>query len=55
MHAHGQAGYSCSLDSDGFYLVSYCMIVVGLGLGCVFMSLFPRLDRLPLERWRAKH
>jgi hypothetical protein len=31
------------------------MIVIGLGLGVLFMRLFPRLDRLPLERWRVKH
>lgn len=49
------AGHVCSLDMDGFYFVSYIMAAVGLLLGLLFARLFPRLDRLPLERWRAKH
>lgn len=47
------AGGRCVLDSDGFYLVSYSMVVVGLAFGVMIMRLFPRLTRLPLERWRA--
>eukprot|EP00775_Hariotina_reticulata_P008729 gene8729-8910_t len=47
------AGHTCSLDMDGFYIVSSTMIVIGVGLGVLFMRLFPRLDKLPLERWRV--
>ncbi|WIA38680.1 hypothetical protein OEZ86_001986 [Tetradesmus obliquus] len=49
------AGHTCQLDSDGFYSVSFAMAALGLGLGLAFARLFPRLARLPLERWRAKH
>ncbi|KAI8473191.1 MAG: acetyl-coenzyme A transporter 1-domain-containing protein [Monoraphidium minutum] len=48
------AGGECAMDSDGFYVVSYTMIAVGLGLGLFIMRLFPRLTRLPLGRWRAR-
>eukprot|EP00878_Enallax_costatus_P023359 GHUV01024843.1.p2 GENE.GHUV01024843.1~~GHUV01024843.1.p2 ORF type:complete len:106 (-),score=14.81 GHUV01024843.1:96-413(-) len=48
------AGHTCSMDHDGFYIVSYTMAAVGLVLGVYFSRLFPRLDRLPLARWRAK-
>jgi hypothetical protein len=48
------AGGVCSLDQDGFYYISYTMIVVGLLIGLWLMRVFPRLDKLPLERWRAK-
>jgi hypothetical protein len=43
------------MAADGFYVVSYSMVVAGLVLGFVFMRLFPRLIRLPLHHWRAKH
>jgi PAT family acetyl-CoA transporter-like MFS transporter 1 len=47
------AGGSCVLDRDGFYVVSYSMAALGVALGIMIMRLFPRLTRLPLERWRA--
>lgn len=43
------------MAADGFYVVSYSMVVLGLVLGVVFMRLFPRLIHLPLHNWRAKH
>jgi MFS transporter, PAT family, solute carrier family 33 (acetyl-CoA transportor), member 1 len=46
-------GGRCVLDGDGFYSVSYAMICAGVGVGFFIMRLFPRLARLPLERWRA--
>lgn len=49
------AGHTCTIDHDGFYIVSYTMASVGLALGVYFIRLFPRLDRLPLDKWRAKH
>jgi hypothetical protein len=42
------------MASDGFYVVSYSMLAVGLLLGCVFMRLFPRLIKLQLHSWRAR-
>jgi PAT family acetyl-CoA transporter-like MFS transporter 1 len=47
------AGGACVLERDGFYVVSYAMAALGLALGVMIMRLFPRLTRLPLERWRA--
>lgn len=47
------AGGRCVMDRDGFYVVSYTMVVAGVALGFMFIRLFPRLTRLPLERWRA--
>lgn len=49
------AGHTCSMAADGFYVVSYSMVVLGLLLGCVYMRLFPRLISLQLQHWRAKH
>jgi hypothetical protein len=43
------------MAADGFYVVSYCMLVLGLALGVAYMRLFPRLIALPPQRWRAKH
>lgn len=43
------------MAADGFYVVSYSMVAVGLVLGFVFMRLFPRLISLQLHHWRAKH
>ncbi|KIZ05500.1 hypothetical protein MNEG_2455 [Monoraphidium neglectum] len=48
------AGGRCVLDSDGFYIVSYVMVVAGLAVGAFIMRLFPRLIGLPLQRWRAR-
>lgn len=48
------AGGQCVIDSDGFYLVSYSMAVIGIALGVMIMRLFPRLAALPLARWRAR-
>lgn len=49
------AGHTCSIDHDGFYIVSYTMAALGLMLGIYFRQLFPRLDRLALDKWRARH
>lgn len=49
------AGHTCSMAADGFYVVSYSMVVLGLVLGCVYMRLFPKLISLQLHHWRAKH
>ncbi|KAF8059178.1 hypothetical protein HT031_005350 [Scenedesmus sp. PABB004] len=48
------AGHTCSLDMDGFYAVSYAMAAVGLALGLAYARLFPALDALPPESWRAQ-
>jgi hypothetical protein len=46
-------GGKCVLTRDGFYVVSYAMAAVGVALGFLIMRLFPRLTKLPIERWRA--
>jgi hypothetical protein len=48
-------GHTCHLDMDGFYAVSFAMACLGLALGLAYLRLFPRLTKLPLDRWRAKH
>jgi hypothetical protein len=48
------AGGVCSIDQDGFYIVSYSMAAAGLVIGLWILRLFPRLDALPANRWRAR-
>ena len=48
-----QAGGTCSLASDGFYLVSWACLVLGVVLGAAYLRLLPALMHLPLSRWRV--
>eukprot|EP00798_Chlamydomonas_sp_ICE-L_P022953 gene22953-30137_t len=48
-----EAGGTCALRSDGFYIVTYCCLVVGTLLGLVYMRMLPSLMKLPLSSWRA--
>ncbi len=41
------------METDGFYVISYTMVLLGALLGFWYMRLFPRLARMPLPRWRA--
>ena len=49
-----EAGGECVTLRDGFYPLSYCMVLVGVLLGIHFQRTLPRLEALPLERWRAR-
>jgi MFS transporter, PAT family, solute carrier family 33 (acetyl-CoA transportor), member 1 len=48
------AGGTCELTRDGFYVLSYCAIAVGILSTAVFGRVLPRLEALPLDAWRAK-
>jgi hypothetical protein len=48
-----QAGGMCALDSDGFYLVSWACLAMGVALGAAYLRLLPALMHLPLSRWRV--
>ncbi|KAK9804906.1 hypothetical protein WJX72_011247 [[Myrmecia] bisecta] len=48
------AGGQCVVVRDGYYPLSYAMVLLGLGLMLHFQRSLPRLERLPLESWRAK-
>lgn len=47
------AGGECIVLRDGYYLLSYTMVLIGALLGWQFRTLLPRLEALPLEKWRA--
>ena len=47
------AGGTCSLASDGFYVISWACLVLGMALGVAYLRLLPALMHLPLSRWRA--
>ena len=47
------AGGVCELVSDGFYLISWVTLVLGVLLGVAYMRLLPLLMRLPLTKWRV--
>lgn len=48
------AGGTCEVSKDGFYMLSYVCIAVGLLLSLWYQSEFPRLEALPPESWRAQ-
>lgn len=52
-HTHTQAGGTCSLASDGFYTISWVSLVLGAGIGALYIRFLPALMALPLSRWRA--
>eukprot|EP01026_Neomeris_dumetosa_P082821 TRINITY_DN952_c1_g1_i2.p1 TRINITY_DN952_c1_g1~~TRINITY_DN952_c1_g1_i2.p1 ORF type:complete len:363 (-),score=58.15 TRINITY_DN952_c1_g1_i2:108-1196(-) len=47
------AGGKCVLQMDGFYPLSFGMVVLGVVLDFWYQSILPGLERLPLEQWRA--
>lgn len=47
-------GGTCVSVHDGFYIVSYSAIVVGVVLMFAFRNLLPKLSALPTESWRDK-
>jgi hypothetical protein len=49
-----RAGGECVVNRDGYYALSYCAVAIGLLLFFWFRRVLPRLEALPLERWRAK-
>ena len=49
-----RAGGLCVAVSDGFYPLSYGMILVGLCLWLYFRRTLPKLDLLQTDSWRAK-
>lgn len=53
-HACGEAGGQCSTVKDGFYPLSYGMIVLGVLLSWHFSKALPQLEALPIHHWRAK-
>lgn len=53
-HACGEAGGQCVTIRDGFYPLSYGMIILGAFLGWHFTRTLPELEALPIHKWRAK-
>ena len=47
------AGGTCALASDGFYIMSWACLLLGVALGALYLQLLPALMHLPLARWRA--
>lgn len=50
-----RAGGECAIVKDGFFAVSYMMVVVGVVLGMFYLRWLPALVSLPIESWRAQH
>lgn len=48
------AGGKCVMVRDGFYMLSYGMMVVGLLVGLWYRKVLPQLETLSIESWRAK-
>ncbi|GAX76176.1 hypothetical protein CEUSTIGMA_g3620.t1 [Chlamydomonas eustigma] len=48
-----EAGGSCYVISDGFYIISWVCLAVGALLGMMYWRLLPILVSLPLSNWRA--
>lgn len=53
-HACGEAGGQCVTLRDGFYPLSFGMIVIGALLGWHFSRTLPQLEAMPIHKWRAK-
>lgn len=51
--ACGEAGGQCTTIKDGFYPLSYGMIVLGVLLSWHFSRTLPQLEALPIHHWRA--
>jgi len=49
------AGGDCLITRDGFFPLSYCLILVGFLLGQFFSRTLSSLQKLPLTAWHAKH
>ncbi|GMH38602.1 hypothetical protein BSKO_06486 [Bryopsis sp. KO-2023] len=49
-----EMGGECIVASDGFYKISYCMVLIGFVLGQSFWRTLPRLQALPARMWHAK-
>lgn len=47
-------GGVCETVQDGFYVVSYVMLVVGVVLMYAFRQTLPKLSALPIDSWRDK-
>ena len=48
------AGGECAVERDGYYMLSYTMVAIGMLIFLWLRVLLPQLDALPLEQWRAK-
>jgi hypothetical protein len=48
------AGGECAVEQDGYYMLSYAMVAIGVLIFLWLRVLLPKLDALPLEQWRAK-
>ena len=48
------AGGTCTLERDGFYITSGVALVAGVALFVFFRRTLPRLEALPLDAWRCK-
>ncbi|DBB18433.1 TPA: hypothetical protein ACH3X3_000077 [Trebouxia sp. C0006] len=53
-HACGESGGQCVTLRDGFYPLSFGMIVIGALLGWHFSRTLPQLEAMPIHKWRAK-
>ena len=49
-----EAGGTCALASDGFYVISWACLVLGVLIGVVIMRTLPKLMALPLSSWRVQ-
>ncbi len=47
------AGGSCMLSFDGYYPLSFAMILLGALLSFHFRQAMPELEALPRSKWRA--
>ena len=50
----GETGVQCTTIKDGFYPLSYGMILLGVVLSWHFSRTLPQLEALPIHQWRAK-
>jgi len=48
------AGGACTTLRDGFFPLSYSLLVLGVALGLVFRRALPALQARPLTSWRAE-
>ena len=47
------AGGECRMTQDGFFPLSYGLLVMGVALAFVYRVYMPRLEALPLRSWRV--
>lgn len=48
------AGGKCIIKTDGYYIISYTLITLGVSLGIYFSHSFRKLQSLPLTSWRVQ-